>query len=76
MDSKFFDSLGDLVSSPYLVERNVLDNHEFGEKLQEHIVEINDESFKFYYLPIETTIKRILADPTAMKYIVADHHGK
>lgn len=75
LDDASFDSLIKLVNSPYSVEQMLLDNHEFGERLTEQVVQINDESFKFYYLPIETTIRQILANQTAMEYIMADHKG-
>ena len=75
LDDTYFDSLGKLANSPYTVERMLLDNHEFGERLVEQVVEVNDQSFKFYYLPIETTIRQILVNRTAMKHIMADHRS-
>jgi hypothetical protein len=60
----------------YNVNKNILEREIDSDVLQEKQVEINGEKYKFYYLPIVPVLKKILADPIAMKYIMKFHRGK
>ena len=49
------------------VEKNFLDRQVDCNTLEEKKVTIGNEEFKYYYLPIVPTIKKILSNPIAMK---------
>lgn len=54
-----------------------MDLKELGNNLLvKEVIDDDGEVYPYCYIPISTTVKKVLADPLAMEYIMKFHRGK
>lgn len=74
IDSSVLQELESFTNSFYNVKQNVAGRT--GINVREESVIENGEVYKYYYIPIEATLKLVLGNETAMEYIFEWNQSK